>query len=143
MSDATPTSNQHRSKLDPGTCAFCGEPTDNLAGNPGMWSLMFTHPDGTGYARDHHVKCVQDRLFRSTVETTVKCGCGVTLERRLFCPACREAMPFDFASAAKASVDPRNCPQCGPHPNESSDEHTQRRHTFSGLFGESEENGRP
>jgi len=37
--------------------------------------------------------------------------------------------------------DPRNCPQCGPHPNESSEEHTERSHTFAGLFGDSSKSG--
>ena len=44
-------------------CAFCGEKCDDLAANPGMWSLGFTHPDGTGTVKWHHVKCVQDRIW--------------------------------------------------------------------------------
>jgi hypothetical protein len=44
-------------------CAFCGGSCNLIAGNPGEWALYFTHPDGTGIAYAHHVKCVQDRLF--------------------------------------------------------------------------------
>lgn len=44
-------------------CAFCGYPCDNLAANPGKWSLCFAHPDGTGIAKFHHVDCVTGRLF--------------------------------------------------------------------------------
>ena len=43
-------------------CVFCGEPTNSLAGNPGEWPLWFCEADGSGFARVHHVSCVQDRL---------------------------------------------------------------------------------
>lgn len=44
-------------------CFFCGKRVDGFAGNPGLWPLIFTHPDGTGIPKFHHVGCVQKRLF--------------------------------------------------------------------------------
>lgn len=57
-------------KLDPGICTLCNERTDQFAGDPGLWPLEFAHPDGTGYVRSHHVKCVQARLFPTHSETS-------------------------------------------------------------------------
>jgi len=45
-------------------CAFCYERCDGFAGNPGRWPLGFTHPDGTGIVKWHHVECVQEKVFR-------------------------------------------------------------------------------
>jgi hypothetical protein len=44
-------------------CEFCGKPCDGFAGNPALWPLIFTHPDGTGIAKAHHTGCVQKKLF--------------------------------------------------------------------------------
>jgi hypothetical protein len=55
------------STLDPGTCAFCGTAVDEFAANTDLWPLRFPHPDGTGHARDHHYKCVRDRLFGASI----------------------------------------------------------------------------
>ena len=44
-------------------CEFCGEICNGFAGNPGLWPLAFTHPDGTGVVKWHHTECVQDRIF--------------------------------------------------------------------------------
>lgn len=43
-------------------CAYCGEYTEPLAGNPGKWPLHFSHADGTGLVRAHHTRCVTQRL---------------------------------------------------------------------------------
>lgn len=52
-------------------------------------------------------------------------------------------LPSPPGAELKANaVDPRHCPQCGPHPNDSSEEHTRKAHTFGGLFGDAE-NGNP
>lgn len=48
--------------MNDGPCYYCGEPTNSLAGNPGMWSLHFTHSDEPGKVKPHHVSCVQARL---------------------------------------------------------------------------------
>ncbi len=54
--------------IDPdGPCGLCGAFTSSLAANPGMWPLRFPHPDGTGKAKPHHVKCVTARLFASPI----------------------------------------------------------------------------
>lgn len=42
-------------------CVYCNEPVDELAGNPGLWPLMFSDDD-TGVVKPHHVGCVQERL---------------------------------------------------------------------------------
>jgi len=44
-------------------CAFCDQPIEPLAADPGLWPLVFAHPDGTGIAKTHHVRCVTQRLF--------------------------------------------------------------------------------
>jgi hypothetical protein len=49
-------------------CEFCGSVTDSVAGNPAMWPLFFTLPDGMGVVRAFHMGCVQDRLFRRSHE---------------------------------------------------------------------------
>lgn len=52
--------------VDSEDCAFCGEPCDTLAANPGLWPVRLCHPDGTGIAKNHHHQCVIDRLFPRT-----------------------------------------------------------------------------
>jgi hypothetical protein len=55
--------------LSEGECAFCGEPVNSLAGNPSRWPLTFSHPDGTGKVKHHHVGCVVTRLFSTPPES--------------------------------------------------------------------------
>lgn len=43
-------------------CYLCGEPTDSVAGNPGLWPLQFCAPDGTGVCRWWHSGCVMAQL---------------------------------------------------------------------------------
>jgi hypothetical protein len=44
-------------------CFYCGEPINNLAGNPAKWSLNFPNdPDQPGVCLPHHVGCVLERL---------------------------------------------------------------------------------
>lgn len=45
-----------------GHCYFCGDPINELAGDPGQWPLMFCHADDPGKAKPHHVECVTKRL---------------------------------------------------------------------------------
>lgn len=45
-----------------GPCYYCGEPTDSLAGNPGLWPLRFPHEDEPGKMKWHHAKCVMQKL---------------------------------------------------------------------------------
>ncbi len=108
--------------MDPGTCTFCGEPTNNLAGNPGRWSLQFTHPDGSGLVRDHHVQCVQDRLFGSSPDAKSKYPTTAQLGAILFRYIDRlndpvpedpidtivEEMLFDANTLIVSGVDPKS-----------------------------------
>ena len=43
-------------------CHYCGEPINNLAGDPGLWPLTFCHPAEPGVPKQHHVKCLTARL---------------------------------------------------------------------------------
>lgn len=49
-------------------CFYCGEMTSEFAGDPGMWPLVFSQPDGTGIARWHHARCVVRRLGKHKIE---------------------------------------------------------------------------
>jgi len=48
---------------------------------------------------------------------------------------------IELMSEPSPSTDPRHCPQCGPHPVESSETHARLHHTFEGLFGDDEKSG--
>ena len=39
-------------------CFVCGELTEPLAANPGMWGFYFPHIDGSGKHRYYHIKCL-------------------------------------------------------------------------------------
>ncbi len=43
-------------------CYYCGEATNDLDGNPGMWSICLSHSDEPGVAKWHHEQCVNARL---------------------------------------------------------------------------------
>lgn len=63
MTAPTPaTAARHSAEYAP--CFYCGELCNDLAGDPGLWSLYFPDPDqyGSGYGRHHHTKCVMRRL---------------------------------------------------------------------------------
>jgi hypothetical protein len=45
-------------------CYYCGKPIDNLAGNPGKWSVLLCHEDDPGVVKPHHSQCVMDRLLK-------------------------------------------------------------------------------
>ncbi len=45
-------------------CYYCGKPVNNLAGNPGLWSVELCHLDAPGRVKRHHVSCVSERLVR-------------------------------------------------------------------------------
>lgn len=55
-------------------CFYCGEKINNLAGNPGKWSLHFPQPDGTGICQHYHTECVMDRLRRFEIITGTRGG---------------------------------------------------------------------
>lgn len=78
-----------------GPCYYCQQPTNSIAGNPGLWPLRFTHPDGTGVVRFHHTQCVLNRLRESPCP-----NCGVTEK---VCVACGTAKAM--IEAAKAEID--------------------------------------
>lgn len=63
-------------------CEFCGVMTSSLSANPGMWPLVFTHPDGSGRVKYHHVRCVQDRLFADPPTQPEALGRAVGLLKR-------------------------------------------------------------
>lgn len=44
--------------MNDGPCHICGEPTCSLAGNPGLWPLLFPADDATGKCRHWHTGCV-------------------------------------------------------------------------------------
>jgi hypothetical protein len=39
-------------------CYICQKPTDDLAGDPGLWPLALPFKDGNGKKRPYHVECV-------------------------------------------------------------------------------------
>lgn len=43
-------------------CYYCNQLCNDAAGNPGLWSLGFTHEDEPGVVKWHHTGCVQLRL---------------------------------------------------------------------------------
>lgn len=61
----TPKDEELKATDDDGNCVLCGERTNSLHGNPGLWCLWFTEPDGTGTVRPHHVHCVQKAIAKS------------------------------------------------------------------------------
>lgn len=54
--------NAQRAMEGDGPCYYCGKPVNNLAGNPGLWSVGLCHADDPGVVKWHHVKCVSERL---------------------------------------------------------------------------------
>src|SRR5579864_4275940 len=54
------TAKPHEGHNEP--CYYCGEPCDDLVGNPSLWSVVLCHSDDPGVAKYHHVGCVSDRL---------------------------------------------------------------------------------
>lgn len=46
-------------------CYYCGEPCNDLAGNPGLWSLPFCHRAEPGFVKWHHTRCVTSRLLEN------------------------------------------------------------------------------
>lgn len=49
-------------------CYYCHEPTNDLAGNPGMRSIALSHPEDPGVVKWHHEKCVSERLLSTETE---------------------------------------------------------------------------
>jgi len=47
-------------------CYFCGQPTNCLAGDPGLWPVSLPTPDRSGVTQTHHVACVCERLHKLT-----------------------------------------------------------------------------
>jgi hypothetical protein len=39
-------------------CYYCGKPCNDLAGNPGLWSIPGCHTDDPGRVKWHHIQCV-------------------------------------------------------------------------------------
>lgn len=52
-------------------CYYCGEPCNDLAGNPGLWSLGFCHADDPGRVKWHHTECVTSRLIENRAASDV------------------------------------------------------------------------
>ena len=46
-------------------CYYCGEKTNGLAGNPGLWPIPLCHADEPGKVKWHHSSCVTDRLVEN------------------------------------------------------------------------------
>lgn len=43
-------------------CYYCKQPCNDLAGDPGLWSIPLTHPEEPGVVKWHHIRCVSERL---------------------------------------------------------------------------------
>ena len=43
-------------------CYYCSKPINSLAGDPGEWPIVMSHPDEPGVPKFHHMSCVQDHL---------------------------------------------------------------------------------
>jgi hypothetical protein len=43
-------------------CYYCGEPCNDLAGNPGLWTVYLCHKDDRGVPKAHHIQCISERL---------------------------------------------------------------------------------
>lgn len=48
-------------------CYYCHEPTNDLHGNPGLWSIPMSHSDDVGRAKWHHMKCIYVRLEATAI----------------------------------------------------------------------------
>jgi hypothetical protein len=59
---ATTIAVRYMTDIKDGPCFYCGKRTSRIAGDPGQWPLIFCQPDGTGFVRYHHTRCVVDRL---------------------------------------------------------------------------------
>lgn len=44
------------------SCYYCGQPIDNLAGDPGRWEVGLCHADDPGVVKRHHAACVDKRI---------------------------------------------------------------------------------
>lgn len=47
------------------SCYYCGEPVNNLHGNPWLWSVALCHADDPGRVKWHHTGCVTKRLVEN------------------------------------------------------------------------------
>jgi len=81
-----------------GPCYYCQQPTNSLAGNPGLWPLRFPHPDNSGIVRIHHTQCVVNRL-----RDTPCPACG---GKEKICATCGIAMAV--LEASEAAIDKRD-----------------------------------
>lgn len=45
-------------------CYYCGDPCNDLSGNPSEWAIPLCHPDEPGIVKWHHIGCVGNRLAR-------------------------------------------------------------------------------
>lgn len=48
-------------------CALCGKPVDDLAGNPGRWSVTLPHD---GVPTVHCTACVTERVYPAQEQQT-------------------------------------------------------------------------
>jgi hypothetical protein len=51
------------SPIDNGDCCICGKQTNNMAGNPGEWSVKMPRPDGSGKPHYYHMGCAVNRIW--------------------------------------------------------------------------------
>lgn len=55
-----------------GPCEICGEDTNVLAADPGLWPILHPRRDGTGICRHWHNRCVFDRVNAAAPEPPPK-----------------------------------------------------------------------
>ena len=49
-------------------CHICKQQTDDLAGNPSLWSMALPYPGGNGMRRCYHMGCVVEAVTAYTKE---------------------------------------------------------------------------
>lgn len=46
-------------------CYYCGDPCNDLIGNPSKWSVALCHRDEPGVVKWHHTGCITSRLVEN------------------------------------------------------------------------------
>ncbi len=93
-------------------CYYCGLPINNLAANPGEWSLQFPHSDEPGVTKPHHVRCVTKRLI--SYDLGIKFSGGEVNAKQLNCE--HTYVPSNPESQEKYQSSGAKCSQCGHYP---------------------------
>ena len=67
-----------------GPCYYCGERTNSLHGNPGLWPVLLPHISDPGKMKPHHMRCVLERLSErdALVEAAKKAMLSLRTESR-------------------------------------------------------------